>query len=103
MRDSSLPLSNLRARASGVADAAGRIHFVVLYGGPQQVYVDDAYRVFAHPVGTAAQIRFERKHPGWLIGTYAVWPRGKRLAGGLRRVITGDLRERMAELRRCAA
>lgn len=103
MRDPRLPLKVLKAGATSLADAAGRVHFVVLYEGPQRVFVDETYRVYACPVGTLPTMRLERAHPKWLVGTYATWGKGRRLSGTLRRVILGDLRERLAELQGCAA
>lgn len=101
MRDASTAIKTITPRGDGITEAAGRIHFQVVYGGPQQVFVDDGLRVFSHAAGTLGALRMEQNHADWLIGTYFD---GTGLGPAeLRRVIIGDLRERVAELRRLAA
>lgn len=101
MRDAGIAIKTITPRGEGIPEAAERVHFQVVYGGPQQVFVDDRLRVFSHAAGTLDALRMERNHADWLIGTYFA---GTGIGPAeLRRVIIGDLRERVAELRRLAA
>lgn len=98
MRAHDRPIARVNSSGYGLTMVAGRTEWYVIYEGPQSLFVDDDGRAFCVPLGCALMLRWVEHHRAWWVGNFEV-----RRGEPLRRLILGDLRERLRELRSVAA
>lgn len=103
MRDARQSIARICANGYGIARAAGRVHWRVLYAGPQSVFVDDAGRVYAVPANTPLEARMIADQRSCWIGTYHALLTRKRGVPLSRERIAADLLARAKELQGVAA
>lgn len=102
-RCAEVPVAHIRASGYGLDRATRRIHWFVLYEGPQTVFVDDMGTVFAAPDGCITERALMAGHVDWCVGRFESNSTKPRAFQATRDLILENLRERAGELRKVAA